>query len=572
MLESRYFIEKELGHGGVGVVYLARDRKLLDKAVVVKILLEKSLRDDWTVSKFQQEKEALARVDHPGVVGILDTGELPNGKPYIVMQYVDGVSLRSAIPIEGMDLERAALIVKQTGAALNTVHEKGIYHRDLKPENIMLQILSSGEEQVKIVDFGIAKVKDSLLAPSTLIAATAGTIIYMSPEQLRGAKITAMSDIYAMGVIAYEMLTGRRPFNPETVAHLSDLQREGVRVKPKDLRPVLSEAAQNVILRALSFYPQHRQESARDFGDTLAFALVTELDMTFGLSSESTQVGAPFQPQVFGSAVSLATTQSGRRSRFSFWLNTSWLKVAVSFVFAAAFITAIFGVFTIQSRKSPPAERSSLANGNTNPPTTTGNVDFISTANVSTSTNSSFDVSSGRYLSYWLTVQKMRDGIPYQAPFQSSGQEIFETGYRFRLNISSPQAGFLYVFNEGASNSGTRDFSLIFPTPKENNGSASLKVGQSVQTGWAMFVGQPGTEQFWMVWSASPVAELEAARSAAFQSAGDLKDAALIRIVREFLIKNSAQKPDLTKNSYRRETVVRKFGDLLVNLVELEHR
>src|SRR6266542_2054786 len=164
MLESRYFIEKELGHGGVGVVYLARDRKLLDKAVVVKILLEKSLRDDWTVSKFQQEKEALARVDHPGVVGILDTGELPDGKAYIVMQYIDGVSLRDAIKTkpEGMDLERAASIIKQAGAALSAVHEKKIYHRDLKPENIMLQALGRGDEQVKIVDFGIAKIKESV--------------------------------------------------------------------------------------------------------------------------------------------------------------------------------------------------------------------------------------------------------------------------------------------------------------------------------------------------------------------------------------------------------------------------
>src|SRR5690242_13796823 len=96
-IDGRYLIEKELGHGGVGAVYLARDLKLHSKAVVVKVLLENSARNEWTVQKFLQEKEALARVDHPGVVGVLDAGELPAGKPYIVMQFVDGSSLRTAI-------------------------------------------------------------------------------------------------------------------------------------------------------------------------------------------------------------------------------------------------------------------------------------------------------------------------------------------------------------------------------------------------------------------------------------------------------------------------------------------
>src|SRR5437660_6002983 len=96
-LDSRYSIEMQIGQGGVGIVYLARDRKLHDKPVVIKVLHEKSLQDSWVVQKFQQEKEALARVDHPGVVGILDTGELPDGKPYLVMQYIDGVTLRYEI-------------------------------------------------------------------------------------------------------------------------------------------------------------------------------------------------------------------------------------------------------------------------------------------------------------------------------------------------------------------------------------------------------------------------------------------------------------------------------------------
>lgn len=279
ILDDRYAIERKLGHGGVGAVYLARDRKLHDKRVVVKVLLEKSLQDEWVVLKFEQEKEALARVDHPGVVGIIDTGELSDGKPYIVMQYIEGIALREAIKDrpEGMDLERAASIVRQIGVALAAVHQKKIYHRDLKPENIMLQALGRGDEQVKIVDFGIAKIKESVVAPNTVTgAATAGTIVYMSPEQLRGEKLTAASDIYALAVIAYEMVTGRRPFNPETIAHLAEMQRQGVRARPADLRPRLPEAAQSIILRGLAFDPRVRHQSAAEFGEELARALMNE--------------------------------------------------------------------------------------------------------------------------------------------------------------------------------------------------------------------------------------------------------------------------------------------------------
>jgi serine/threonine protein kinase len=177
-------IESAIGQGGVGAVYLARDRKLHDKRVVLKILLDRSLQNEWVVQKFQQEKEALARVDHPGVVGILDTGELPDGKAYLVMQFIDGVTLRSQVRPEGMPLARAAEIIKQIGRALSAAHERGIFHRDLKPENIMLQSFGRGEEQVKIIDFGIAKLKDSLVAPSTVTGATAGT------GRLHGARAT----------------------------------------------------------------------------------------------------------------------------------------------------------------------------------------------------------------------------------------------------------------------------------------------------------------------------------------------------------------------------------------------
>ena len=158
--------------------------------------------------------------------------------------------------MRGWTLERSALILRQIGAALYDVHKKGIFHRDLKPDNIMLQVLGNGTELVKIVDFGIAKVKDSVVAPSTVNNVSVGTLLYMSPEQLRGGqRITAASDIYSMAVIAYEMVTARRPFNPASGPQLLEMHCEGVRVRPVDLRTNLSLEAQAIILRALSFEP-----------------------------------------------------------------------------------------------------------------------------------------------------------------------------------------------------------------------------------------------------------------------------------------------------------------------------
>lgn len=280
MLDGRYLIKRKLAHGGFGVVYLASDEKMMSRLVVVKALLDKEINNKWSVRKFKQEMEALARIDHPSIVGIFDTGQLPDGKPYIVMQYVDGSSLRSLITSEGMDFWRAANIIRQIGRALGAAHERGILHRDLKPENIMVQSLGGGDEQVKIIDFGIAKVKNSLVSLSTANDRAVGTVAYMSPEQLTAGKLSPASDVYSFAVIAYEMLTGRRPTNPDSAFQLLELQRSGVRVRPIDLRPSLPPAAEAAILKGLSFDPGDRYERARDFGDILSSAVIDDDEQT----------------------------------------------------------------------------------------------------------------------------------------------------------------------------------------------------------------------------------------------------------------------------------------------------
>jgi hypothetical protein len=169
----------------------------------------------------------------------------------------------------------------------------------------------------------------------------------------------------------------------------------------------------------------------------------------------------------------------------------------------------------------------------------------------------------------------MREGKVYEQPFKSSGMESFENGYAFQLNVSSRQGGYLYVLNEGASDNGAMSVTMIYPTPETAGGSAKLEVNHAMQSDWIRFAGQPGTEEFCLVWSTTPVPELEAARDAAFKSGkgkGALTDAALVRTVREFLNKNLEPKPEATTDTQLEQTTVRGAGDLLVQRLELKHR
>src|SRR5215510_14098788 len=145
VFKDRYYISKELGRGNIGVVYLAEDRQLHCKPVVIKVLLDTSNQNLWFQRKFNQEIEALSRVDHPGVVNVTDSGVTPDGKSFLVMQLIRGENLRAMIKHDGMDFDLVAAIVRQAGQALTAAHNQGIIHCDLKPENMMLQDLGEGE-------------------------------------------------------------------------------------------------------------------------------------------------------------------------------------------------------------------------------------------------------------------------------------------------------------------------------------------------------------------------------------------------------------------------------------------
>ena len=488
-IDERYLVERELGPGGMSRVYVALDLKLKRQAVVIKILSETLVHDSYARQKFEQEVEALLRIDHPGVVRVLDVGQLRDERPYIVMQYVDGETLRSQIPAEGMDLNRVASILKQIGEALEHVHEKGIFHRDLKPENILIK---HDTDSVVLLDFGIAKVKDSVIAPSTAHGASVGTLLYMSPEQLRGEVVTAASDIYSLSLIAYELITGRRPFNPTSASQLLEMQRAGARVKPVHLREDLSRKAQAIILRALSFEPRARYTSAEEFGDQLAQALVDR------------HVRSP---------------------------NKRWSKVLR--VSALILLCALLGPVSLYKYLRRTATEKPLSTFN-----------------------------------YWLTVQKMRDGREYEHPFKSNGEETFESGDKFRLNVASPNPGYLYVVNEGPPQPNSTRFVMIYPSQIVSNGSATLGANQPVQSDWTIFRGPAGAENFWIVWSASPVSQMESAKSVN----GALEDQNLVT-VKEFLrMTQDEVQVRVTHYKASQTVLVRGPGDLLVTLAQFNHR
>ena len=276
VLNGRYRIDRFLARGGAGAVYLARDGQLAGRAVVVKFLDDYMQRDPWMRKNFRGEIEALARIDHYGVVGILDAGETDGGFPFLVIEYIDGVTLRSEIQNGPMEHARVARLLRQIGAAVSAAHAKGVLHRDLKPENIMLERAGTPAETVRLIDFGIARLGVDDREILTHTTRFAGTTPYMAPEQLAG-RPQVSSDIFALGVIAYEMLSGRRPFAAASPVELYQLQRAGPKDDLRCWAPEAPATAARAILKQLSFRPEDRSASALEAGQRIGDALEGKL-------------------------------------------------------------------------------------------------------------------------------------------------------------------------------------------------------------------------------------------------------------------------------------------------------
>lgn len=261
-----YIVRSQISEGGMGVVY-AGEHPTLGRRVALKVLRpELSLRDD-IVERFTQEARAVNTIGHRNIVNIYDFGRTPYGSFYIVMEYLDGVTVRQLLDASGpQPIERARFITEQVGKALTAAHDKGFIHRDVKPENIML-CSRGGQEFVKLLDFGIAKLQTATRRTAT--GSAMGTPQYMPPEQLEDAHLDHRSDIYALGAVTYEVLTGRVPYPGNSHAQVRQLQVTQAPPPPsvcrRDIR--LSRSVDATVLTALNLAPDDRYGSASTFVD-----------------------------------------------------------------------------------------------------------------------------------------------------------------------------------------------------------------------------------------------------------------------------------------------------------------
>ncbi len=273
-LDDKYRLDAQLGVGGMGTVYRAR-HLLIDRPVAVKVLNPRFVEDEAARTRFQREARAAGRLQHTNAVTVTDYGQTQDGFVYIVMELLEGRTLRDILAKEApLEAARSVSLMLQVSAAVAAAHDAGIIHRDLKPANIFIVQRAEVPSLVKVLDFGIAKLAAESLEedePKTLtqIGAMIGTPRYMSPEQCNGAELTPAADVYSLGVILYEMLTGTVPFSGSTplaiaMKHTSELPRA-----PRDFVASIPAALEGVILHALEKNPEDRPADAAAFRQEL---------------------------------------------------------------------------------------------------------------------------------------------------------------------------------------------------------------------------------------------------------------------------------------------------------------
>src|SRR5690349_9274559 len=256
VVDQRYRLDRKIGSGGMADVWLAEDTEL-DRKVAVKILHDKYAQDSEFVQRFQREAQAAAGLQHPNVVGIFDRGSF-DGTYFIAMEYVDGPSLKDLVK-GGMGPKDAIDYTRQILKAARFAHRKGIVHRDLKPQNVLID----DEGRARVADFGIARAGEN--SDITATGSVMGTAQYISPEQAQGKPTTPRSDIYSIGVILYEALTGRVPFQGESAVAVALKQVSEAPRRPSAVNPNVPPALDAVVMRALAKDPDARFRDADAF-------------------------------------------------------------------------------------------------------------------------------------------------------------------------------------------------------------------------------------------------------------------------------------------------------------------
>jgi serine/threonine-protein kinase len=311
---GRYRIQKELGKGNMGVVYLAHDPQI-ERPVALKVLRQDRMVSEDFILRFVKEAKAIGRLSHPNIVTVYDVGQ-DHDTIYIAMEYLEGKPFDEVIRSSRLDSKKIIDIGVQVAETLDYAHKKKIVHRDIKPSNIIL----TNEGRVKLTDFGIAHIEDQTAIQQTQAGEILGTPVYMSPEQAMGSPIDGRSDLYSLGVILYELIVGRRPFNGGNITAILRAIIQDTPDQPSQIDPFIPESLSDLIMRSISRDPDDRFQT----GAEMAMALNAELGI--GAKEASTvrkpeQKAKPITIWMAASIVALAVATGG----WYLWKTKLWI-------------------------------------------------------------------------------------------------------------------------------------------------------------------------------------------------------------------------------------------------------
>jgi serine/threonine protein kinase len=537
---GNYLILDHLGTGGMGEVYLAKDSRL-DRTVALKILSSDVVADERRMQRFRQEAKVASSLNQPNILTIYEFGEVDT-LTFIAAEFVDGDTLRDYVRGKQLKLGEILDISIQMLAALDAAHEASIVHRDMKPENVMIR---RRDHVVKVLDFGLARVtekKGNADAVTSEKAVTEfktapglimGTVNYMSPEQALAKPADARSDIWSCGIIIYELVAGAKPFGGSTSAHTI------VQILEKQPAPLAHPGAagvpqelQRIVDKSIAKDPDERYQTAKDMLIDLR-NLKRRLDLDAEIERSSAVTAEYARPARTAEPVVVETKKTNRA------LVVALIAIIASL--AAVFVINVWRGTRNQSSVPPPAP-------------------VVSTP--------------ARTLTYWITVQKFKNGKAYQDPFDISGEINFEAEYQIRLSVRSAQPGYLYILNEGPANATAGpEYVVVFPSSTANAGSEYITANQRVQIpdqSWLKFDKEQGVEKLWLVFAESPLRELEGLKAFANrQTRGLITDAQQNKAINSFLTAHSVNRVGHEKGDTL--TTLTSSEKVLVYPVKLEH-
>ncbi|HEX7958074.1 MAG TPA: serine/threonine-protein kinase, partial [Pyrinomonadaceae bacterium] len=465
---GRYEVESLIGRGGMGEVYLARDTELR-RPVALKVVSAEAGGTSEALRRFEQEALAASALNHPNIMTVYEVGRAGQ-LHYIASEFVDGVTLRQRLGAGPFKAAEALDVAAQVASALAAAHGAGIIHRDIKPENVMVR----RDGYVKVLDFGIAKFTAPADAGEEAEAATQrlfrtatglviGTASYMSPEQARGLRVDARTDIWSLGCVLYEMCAARPPFGGATSGDVlvAVLDRE-----PPDLAQVSKGVPPElalVVAKALRKDREERYASAEEFGRELK-ALQKRMESGELTAAEARTAVLP-SPESHGLAGAELPAHAETVTRVAppstaaavpVEANAAWSARPLLLALVAASLLLAAGVWAYTRREAAPAPKAEAVAPLPAPV---------------------------RTFAYSVTVQKYRDGKPFEQPFDLGGEILFEKDYRVRLNVRVPQDGHLYVVNErpAADGGAGASFNILFPSPTANGGGSFIGGGREVR-------------------------------------------------------------------------------------------